>query len=164
MSVMRTRLQCAPMITKGIDVGLQFDPKATCSGNYTMGGYPEVDASHWNADSYQKLGNFIHRMTSGTIASRKKAYLEIIYMRNRFMRDEWNDYINKLDAYRASLGACPISEYFDAMRDAFIHDTVPADLPEVEREPVICPEEKSIKNCKPVVKSKEIVVEQLSLF
>ncbi len=143
------------------------DPKAIYTGNYTIGGLPEDQAEHWCEKNYQILGNFIYQMMVGKFENRRRAQCEIYYLRRKFMKPEWDEYINRLDNYRRSVGSVTVSSYFDALTSEVLLSYPEYFYDKIEVET----KEKIIAECKhaavkivPKVVYKEEVVEQLSLF
>lgn len=141
-------------------------PDVTYSGKYTIGGIPAVEAWTWTTENCQKLGNFIYQMMCGTREKQLYAQTDISEMRRHFMRNVWDDYINRLDEYRLTLGKCSISEYYETVVHAWSdRETV---VPAGDPEPCIIvlevakKEEVSVK--KETVFVKSLSGEQLSLF
>lgn len=80
---------------------------------YTIGGQLEIYAQHWNAENHQKLGDILYKMLIGNKELRAKAQVDFFTMKRTFMKDEWEEYIKKVDDYRASLGVRTLSDFMN---------------------------------------------------
>ena len=74
----------------------------------TWSGQDAECAWHWNHETYQKLGEVIFLLSTGLAANRTQAYNLFIELKRWFVEDEFDEYINKLDTHRKSLGMRPL--------------------------------------------------------
>ena len=79
--------------------------KSHCSGNFTFGGIPKEEAWHWDDRTYKLFGDIVYKLTSGMRAMRTQAYNQYFYLKRRFMLDEWDELMAKLEIHRAKLRA-----------------------------------------------------------
>jgi hypothetical protein len=148
-----------------INMPLLSDNKAIYTGQCTMGGLPADQAEHWNDKNYQLLGNFIYQMTVGKFSDRLKAQSEIYHLRRHFMKEEWDEYINKLEELRKKSGHILLCQYFNEITKETIQGY---------EESLCLPKDKESKEtivaqCKqvavaPIKAAKAETVIQLSLF
>lgn len=144
---------------------LLFDKNAIYTGQCTIGGLPADQAEHWNEKNYQLLGNFIYQMTVGKFSDRLKAQSEIYHLRRHFMKEEWDEYITKLEELRKTSRYIPVSQYFNDITKETIQGY---------EESLCLPKDKESKEtivaqCKqvtvaPIKAAKAETVIQLSLF
>lgn len=68
---------------------------------FTHGGIPVDKALHWNDETYRRIGDIVYRLMSGNAASAQKAHNDFYEMRRHFIKEEFDDTIAELDAFRA---------------------------------------------------------------
>ena len=135
----------------------------------TFGGIPKAQALHWDTKTRQVLGNIVYLLTSGTPHNRKKAQSEWFILKRQFMLAEWDEYLDRIDAYRENLGAptlrSMIAEVCNELRESY-----PNYMP-LEHKPVsssISPDGEPVQlipiPITPTVTGTLVAVEQLSLF
>lgn len=82
----------------------------------TWSGQPEESAWHWTPENCHKLGNVLLLLKCGTAAKREQAYQEFIELKRWFIEEEFDDYLNRLDDLRASMGSIPLRVLIEEIR------------------------------------------------
>ncbi len=138
------------------------------SAEFTHGGIPAAEASHWDEYTYQLLGKAIEGILSHAPDLRRKGYSAFRALKREFMVEEWDEYLNRLDNYRRSRGAKPILAIIEEIGSELIKNGTPSPNPVSEPVPVLPPKMVAPALPSPVKpelpKQPIIEAEQLSLF
>lgn len=133
--------------------------------NYTHGGLPAEQARMWDKSSLQELGDILYMLLMGKPEERRKAVCRYWELKRHFIKEDFEDYIYVLDAYRKRNGHVPLETLItDATKEfSFGEEFTHIDL-SAKNEPT--PEFRTHSIILPlgVAPVKEEVVEQLSLF
>lgn len=82
----------------------------------TWSGQPESAAWHWTDENRKKLGNVIYLLKSGGAKGREQAYQGFIELKRNFIEEEFDEYLNRLDDLRDSMGEPPLRKIMDEIR------------------------------------------------
>lgn len=82
----------------------------------TWSGQPESAAWHWTDENRKKLGNVIYLLKSGGAKGREQAYQGFIELKRNFLEAEFDEYLNRLDDLRGSMGEPPLRKIMDEIR------------------------------------------------
>lgn len=138
----------------------------TYSSKFTHGGMDQSEAFHWDTTTYTQLGDIVFKLMSGRAELRKKAEQEYWQLKRFFMKDEFEDYIKKLDHYRIELGFSTITALIELVQTQEVVQKTVLQLP--PENPVMPPLESmgsSVSEFKAQLKNTHTIeAVQLSLF
>ena len=83
---------------------------------FTHGGLPAIEALHWNSQTYQKLGNIVVGLMSGSSQAVSQAYLDYYNLQRLFLKREFDAKIEELEIYREKMGFAGIRKMLDDAR------------------------------------------------
>lgn len=136
------------------------------SGELTHGGYPISEVWTWDSDTHKKLGAVLYGLLQADQKTRWHAYAEYYNLRNRFVLDDFEFGINRLDEYRERIGHVPMREMINRVS----LEMVKREKPNIPDEKPVMPELSEIKIAVRVAKIDikapvpTVECEQMSLF
>jgi hypothetical protein len=130
----------------------------------THGGLPESEALHWNDETRQQIGQVVFMLVAGSKDKSKQGYIKFYQLKRKFMADEFDGFILRLDAHRKEKGFTTLSDMVAAVGRKLIASGDTVDFDEQPTGPV---EPEAVRRYEIITPPLPVIhheAEQMSLF